>query len=339
MKNLFVSLAVLMAVMSLLVFNAFNFESSKSHAESAITNGKIAYTKGIDSNKNGIFDGGSAEENTTDVFIQEPTLGAVPTMVNAPNNKADISPSFSPDGNKIVWASNVAGTFDIWVKDLTTGETTNLTDALDNGGNERWPVFSPDGTKIVYNQRKGSNNLDIWVMNSDGSSPQYVAGKKGSGKYYEDCCASFTPDGQYVVFASNRNGNFDIFRYKIDYSQQNEKASNLKQLTNLSKYQGTPSVEVSGKVLYREGSNQKMYRLDPDGAVNNGVQVPTTGHIRTPSGSPDGMKVIFGWRANSTAQLDIAIADANGQNMQFLTNDPNYSETDPAWQPVIQLPF
>ena len=302
-------------------------------AAEPVGNGKVAYTRGVDAEKDGMFQGGSAEELTTDIYVQDAAPGAARTRVNAPNDKADITPSFSPNGRKIAWASNAAGSFDIMVKNLRTGVIRRLTKTP--RANERWPNWSSDGKQIVYNRRSGKNNLDVWVMSSDGSDPHYVAGLTGPGKYAEDCCASFSADDSSVVFASNRDGSFDLYRYDLNGSAS-ESRRHLTRLTSTRFYEGTPSVEAGGTVLFRSSDGQKMYRIDPQDPQAGAALVPTVGMIRTPSGSPDGRKVVFGSMTAPGAQLDIAVADARGGNQIRLTDTARFSETDPTWQPVTR---
>jgi Tol biopolymer transport system component len=101
-----------------------------------------------------------------------------------------------------------------------------------------------------------------------------------------------------------------------------------------SNYEGTPSVEAGGTVLYRSSDGQAIYRLDPRDPQAEPALVPTTGMIRTPSGSPDGRKVVFGSHPAPGAQMDIAVVVARGGNQVRLTRTPRFSETDPTWQPV-----
>ncbi len=56
-------------------------------------------------------------------------------------------PAWSADGDRLAYISDRAGTLDIWVRDMASGEETAVTSA---DGAELYPSWSPDGSKIVY---------------------------------------------------------------------------------------------------------------------------------------------------------------------------------------------
>jgi Tol biopolymer transport system component len=86
------------------------------------------------------------------------------------NGAANFCPYFHPDGNRIIWASNVgksAREFDVWMVDKNGGEPERITTAE---GFDGFPMWSPDGTWIVWASNRAdptarSTNLFIarWV--------------------------------------------------------------------------------------------------------------------------------------------------------------------------------
>ena len=78
-------------------------------------------------------------------------------------------PSFSPDGNSIVFSSDRSGRFDLYVRQLAeNGGEVQLT--RDSGGNIQ-PAWSPDGQWVAYHSLK---NGGIWVIPALGGTPRRV---------------------------------------------------------------------------------------------------------------------------------------------------------------------
>ncbi len=77
----------------------------------------------------------------------------------------DIQPRFSPDGNRIAFASNRTGNWDIWV---VHRDGTGLTQLTSDNADEVAPTWSPDGKQIAYTVSSGrSQQWEIWVLNVD----------------------------------------------------------------------------------------------------------------------------------------------------------------------------
>lgn len=66
----------------------------------------------------------------------------------APHAGADGWPAWSPDGTRLAFASERAGTADLYLYDLATDGLTRLT--WDDEADERQPAFSPDGQFVAY---------------------------------------------------------------------------------------------------------------------------------------------------------------------------------------------
>jgi hypothetical protein len=85
----------------------------------------------------------------------------------------DITPRWSPDGTKLVFASRRqgdAGTFEIYVMTASGGNQTRLTN---NFRENSLPSWSPDGTKIAF-QSDQRFSFDLYTMNSDGTGQSNI---------------------------------------------------------------------------------------------------------------------------------------------------------------------
>ena len=80
------------------------------------------------------------------------------------NNPAiDLSPRWSPSGNKIAFASDRDGNYEIYVMNADGSEQKRLTN---NSSRDGSPCWSPDGKKIAFGSSIGGNS-EIYIMDLD----------------------------------------------------------------------------------------------------------------------------------------------------------------------------
>ena len=85
------------------------------------------------------------------------------------NRRYDFSPSWSPDGKRIAFASDRKGDFvnyEIYVMDADGGNQRKLTN---NRHHDWYPSWSPDGKQIAFASRR-DGNYEIYVMDADGGN-------------------------------------------------------------------------------------------------------------------------------------------------------------------------
>ena len=82
-------------------------------------------------------------------------------------------PAWSPDGNRIAFASERDGNWEVYVMNADGTNIINLTKHPAKDGRPDW---SPDGNRIAFSSdrdRKDDDdkNVEIYVMNADGTNP------------------------------------------------------------------------------------------------------------------------------------------------------------------------
>jgi Tol biopolymer transport system component len=112
-----------------------------------------------------------------DLKLIDPAGTTETALTNGPSWR-DTAPSFSPDGETVVFARKPdpcfrpAGPADLYTVPVDGGTPTQLTDTP--GVHEEDPVWSPDGTKIAFAAGPEREAKDIYVMNADGSGREQL---------------------------------------------------------------------------------------------------------------------------------------------------------------------
>ncbi|MGD0267828.1 MAG: winged helix-turn-helix domain-containing protein [Candidatus Sulfotelmatobacter sp.] len=117
-------------------------------------------------------------------------------------------PQYSPDGNRIVFQSTRSGNFEIWRADA---DGTNLVQLTSFGGPlTGTPRWSPDGRQISCDTRPGEHP-NIYILGADGSPPRRLRDDTS-----DDGVASWSHDGRWLYFASNRTGKWQVWKRRVE---------------------------------------------------------------------------------------------------------------------------
>ncbi|HEU0185747.1 MAG TPA: winged helix-turn-helix domain-containing protein [Blastocatellia bacterium] len=178
-----------------------------------------------------------ADTNVWQIELAGTTTLRHPAKTLISSTRQDVSPQFSPDGRKIVFASNRTGNWEIWVCDSDGHNAAPLTsfNRLITGS----PRWSPDGRQIVFDAR-AEDVADIYVVNVEGGAPRRLTTEPS-----EDIVPSWSHDGQWIYFCSNRNGSQQIWKMPAKASSRGGQA------VQVTKQGGFDNVESpDGQYLY-----------------------------------------------------------------------------------------
>lgn len=131
---------------------------------------------------------------------------------------------------------------------------------------------------------------------------------------FENSYASYSPDGKWIVFESNMDGNWEI--YLMDW-----KGGNLKRLTDNQFEDRRPSWHPRGKkILFESTRNEinELYTITISNRKEHKLKSKTVnGELIFGSYSPDGKKIAISVK-ESENKSNMVILDRNGKKLRTL---------------------
>jgi TolB protein len=152
----------------------------------------------------------SSRDGDPEIYVMALGDGATRRLTHF--HKEDWAPQWSPDGRRIAFLSSREGRARVFVV-APDGTGTRAVSGSAKTGEERHIAWSPDGTALAFAGRLPSGETRIWKVAMDGSAP--VALTDGTSKADQPV---WSPDGKYLVYASDHGGNGDLFLMRADGS-------------------------------------------------------------------------------------------------------------------------
>lgn len=224
------------------------------------------------------------------------------------------SPSQAPPA-AVLFVSERDGNPEIYRMEADGSRQTRLTR---NDAKDGEPTASRDQIAFVSSQE---GQTDLYLMGPWGENPRPLTQDP-----FKESHPSFSPDGKSLVYASNRDGKFDLYVHPLDGAPIRVVGGNLSKLE--------PSFSPDGKTilfvgLYEDGKSD-LFTLEWDGKngknLKNLTQTPLI-QERSPCFSPDGKSILF--TAFKDGKSDLYLRREDG-TIEAMTDTP-FSESTPAW--------
>jgi Tol biopolymer transport system component len=187
------------------------------------------------------------------------------------SEQSDHTPSWSPNGEKIAFATTRHGATEIYVVDVDGGNETRLTERPSS--NDKRPTWSPDGEEIAFVTNRvlslvqyGSDR--IWIMDADGSDQHPLT--LNPRQSVSDTTPSWSPDGRWIAFESVATTR-SLWRVKL-LNFDGRYGSNERVLSSIQDGGARPSWSHNGEKIafhsWRDAEESEIYTMDSISGAN-----------------------------------------------------------------------
>lgn len=209
-----------------------------------------------------------------------------------------ISPAWSADGDGVFYVSNARGGRDLYYQRLRGTSANGAPQRLTSGLKIHGIAATGEG-RIAYSA--WATNVGIWSLPFPRSGPVSVSTAHPIMSTTESIeVVRLSPDGQWLAFDSDRSGNMDLYKMRID-------GTGLQQLTRDSADDFRPSWSPDGRELafhsWRSG-NRDSYVVSADGSAERLI-ASGPAHEYSGTFSPDGSQLAFD--SDRSGQIEIYV--------------------------------
>jgi serine/threonine-protein kinase len=197
--------------------------------------------------------------------------------------RAYANPRVSPDGRRIVFATEDGKQSSVWIYELAGGSAMRQ---LTLGGANRFPIWSADGTRVIF-QSDREGDLALFWQRTDGTGSAERLTKPEPGVAH--IADSASTDGRHVAFTAVKGFERAVWILSIP-----DRRAAL--------FAGAPSAALGSSAFSRDGkwlayhSNEtKQFEVfvQPFPATGTKYQVSRDAQSHNPVWSPDGRTLFF----------------------------------------------
>jgi Tol biopolymer transport system component len=162
----------------------------------------------------------------------------------------------------------------------------------------------PNGGRIAFTCTRGDYN-QLCMINRDGSGFTQLSDMEASNYY-----PTFSPDGSSLMFASNRNGPFDLYLLVFGEKQLFQITENVGNVIS-------PDYSPDGRrIVFANQAGDgptSIWMVNADG-LNPHLVYAGTNTIVAAAWSPDGEKIAYAMSVGIPQEYEIFTMDTNGKN-------------------------
>jgi Tol biopolymer transport system component len=151
-----------------------------------------------------VFSRGSFDTNIWRVELNRASGRAASGASFVASTLNDSWADYCPRGENVVYLSDRSGAPELWISDPQGANSRQLTAFA--GPRLAGPRWAPDGEHIVFAAWQ-DGSADIYTVHSAGGAPAPITDDPA-----EDMLPSWSSDGRWIYFGSNRNGDWQVWK-------------------------------------------------------------------------------------------------------------------------------
>lgn len=241
-------------------------------------------------------------------------------LLRIPNVDNGLPFAVSPDENRVVFAWNASGSWELWERRGL--EMRKLETGL--AGAKFSPRFSPDGTKIAFAlDIDGSESYHICIHDLAKNTTSDLTPKIDHAHQPN---FDFSPDGTSIAILSDENGGFALYRLEIATGKRELILDVRRPMWDVKWSPDGKFIAVEAEwqasdraILVVEMESGKQTALTLDGAILN---------AQHPAWSPDSKALAFS--CENGEWFNIGVFDVETQKVSWLSESAG-DDTQPAW--------
>jgi Tol biopolymer transport system component len=145
-----------------------------------------------------------ASQHESDIWIADLDRGGATRFTSAPGLNQEVL--WSPDGSRVVFASDRSGIRNLFVK-AASGATAEELLYSSSVMFKEPRAWSPDGKVVVFEPLDPQTNRDLWILPLDGDRTPTPYLRTPFNEQF----AAISPDGRWLAYSSDESGRFEIY--------------------------------------------------------------------------------------------------------------------------------